>query len=263
MHISKLFIYPVKSCAGFEVDLLRFDQYGPIDDRRFLIVSPDGDFVTQRHIKHMAFIEPTFQAGKLCLSVANYGNFTLNALPPDSEAGKVRVWDDDMTGLDCGDEVAQWLEGWLKAPCRLVSLPSNNQRVVNKKYGSGDFGLSFSDGAPLLVVHQASLNCLSEFIGEDIDVRRFRPNVLIDSHEAAFSELTWSKLITDNSTELRLFKPCERCVIPTRNPVTQEREPKVIEALKKYCLIDRRIIFGQNAVFNGKVLTVGDDLTLI
>jgi len=40
MIISRLFIYPVKSCAGIEVDSLSFDRNGPIGDRRFVIASP-------------------------------------------------------------------------------------------------------------------------------------------------------------------------------------------------------------------------------
>ena len=61
MHISRLFIYPVKSCAPVEVDRLHFDQYGPVGDRRFMVVNPEGKFLTQRQLPKMAFIQPSVE----------------------------------------------------------------------------------------------------------------------------------------------------------------------------------------------------------
>ena len=68
MHISRLFIYPVKSCAGVEVDALHFDSSGPVGDRRFVITTPAGDFLTQRELPEMARIQPKLADTQLTLS---------------------------------------------------------------------------------------------------------------------------------------------------------------------------------------------------
>lgn len=273
MKITQLFIYPVKSCAPVPVDELLFDQHGPVGDRRFLIVSPDGEFLTQRQIKEMAFIQPSLTATELILKIEGYGNECV--LIPSSATGaqsmSVRVWGDEMQGIDCGDRVADWLAGWLKQPCRLVYLPSDNSRKVKEKYWLDDEGVSYSeyagvsyaDGAPLLLVHQSSLDQLSEQIGRDINQTRFRTNILVESDQAAFSELKWQTLETESGDRAYLFKPCERCVIPTRNPVSQDREADVIQALKDHCQIGGKIIFGQNMIFTGSSLKVGDKLSLL
>ena len=43
--------------------------------------------------------------------------------------------------------------------------------------------------------------------------------------------------------ELKLIQPCERCVIPTRDPDTQERDPRVL----MWLIREHRELFGINA----------------
>ncbi|WP_414716382.1 MOSC N-terminal beta barrel domain-containing protein, partial [Thalassolituus sp. UBA1505] len=38
MKITRLYIYPIKSCAAVAVDELTFDEAGPVGDRRFMLV---------------------------------------------------------------------------------------------------------------------------------------------------------------------------------------------------------------------------------
>ncbi|WP_163568628.1 MOSC N-terminal beta barrel domain-containing protein [Fodinicola feengrottensis] len=47
-RVWSLHAYPIKGCAGTEVDKLAISAYGPAHDREFLIIRPDGKFLTQR-----------------------------------------------------------------------------------------------------------------------------------------------------------------------------------------------------------------------
>ncbi|WP_221794759.1 MOSC domain-containing protein [Oceanobacter mangrovi] len=243
--VSSLFIYPVKSCAGLAVSSLRFDQQGPLHDRRYMVVDPDGKFLTQRQLPAMAHIYPQLdEAGELSLAAADAGVIQVPA--GGGEWLEVNVWGDSVQAQDCGAEVASWLSDLLQRPCRLVYLTADSQRLVDQRYAEAGELVSFADGFPVLVVSESSLQALSEEAGLDIDVRRFRPNVVV-SGSAAFAELQWHQLVAGESS-LVLVKPCERCVIPTRDMVTQQRQPAVTAALKSICLHKNKLIFGVNAL---------------
>ena len=104
MKISRLFVYPVKSCAGIEVDALSFDENGPQGDRRFVIASPEGDFLTQRELPAMARIQPRFERDELVLSYPERAEIRVS-MKSSSEPQRVRIWSDEVTGVDCGDNV--------------------------------------------------------------------------------------------------------------------------------------------------------------
>jgi len=259
MKISRLFVYPVKSCAGIEVDALSFDENGPQGDRRFVIASPEGDFLTQRELPAMARIQPRFERDELVLSYPERAEIRVS-MKSSSEPQRVRIWSDEVTGVDCGDNVSVWLTDILGQTVRLFMLPDNNPRRADSQYAPKDTAVGYADGFPLLIVTQESLDALSELAKLPVDVRRFRPNVVVEGGASAFVERGWSALNTDNGEQLTLVKPCERCVIPTRDPDTLERSPEVVSALKALCRLDGQIIFGQNALFTGKRLGVGEAL---
>jgi len=54
--VSGLNIYPVKSLAGISLDSSRVDAMGLRYDRRWMLVSPDGLFLSQRKVPRMALI---------------------------------------------------------------------------------------------------------------------------------------------------------------------------------------------------------------
>ena len=161
MKISRLFVYPVKSCAGIEVDALSFDENGPQGDRRFVIASPEGDFLTQRELPAMARIQPRFERDELVLSYPERAEVRVS-MKSSSEPQRVRIWNDEVTGVDCGDNVSVWLTDILGQTVRLFMLPDNNPRRADSQYAPKDTAVGYADGFPLLIVTQESLDALSE-----------------------------------------------------------------------------------------------------
>lgn len=265
MHISRLFIYPVKSCAGIEVDALQFDRSGPIGDRRFVVTTPSGDFLTQRELPEMGRIQPKLTSTLLTLSHPDATDCTVR-FDTTGPTHRVKVWRDEVLGADCGDEVATWLTSCLGLEARLAVLPSNNTRMVDPTYAEVGTQVGYADGFPLLVIAQESLDRLSEDSGLHVDVRRFRPNIVVSGVEGSFMERSWRRLVVGKSSRSRssihIVKPCERCVIPTRDPDTLARTDEVITSMKRLCRIEGRIIFGQNAIYFGEELAVGTPLSV-
>jgi len=259
-HISRLFIYPIKSCAPVEVERLVFDRHGPVGDRRFLLVDEQGGFITQRQQPQMARIRPVLEETVLRVDVD--GQATLRV--PLAEQGALRktvtVWNDSLPAEDCGDDAAAWFSSALGIDCRLVRLPADSQRQVDLRYAELGQWVSFADGFPVLVTTESSLGALSERVGRDIQMERFRPNVVVNG-SAVFAERRW-RMLKHKDGQLAICKPCQRCVIPTRSMDTLEREADVLDALKELCRIDGKILFGQNALVSDiHQLCVGDELT--
>mgnify|MGYP000999899660 CR=1 FL=1 len=132
-----------------------------------------------------------------------------------------------------------------------MRLPENSRRRVDVDYVAEEQWVGYADGFPLLVISQTSVDFLSAQLGRKFELERFRPNVVIAGAEQEFEERDWQSLNLHLGGEIQLVKPCERCVIPTRGLVTQERELDALDVMKKYCRIDSKIIFGQNAILTG------------
>lgn len=256
MQISQLFIYPIKSCAAVAVEQLVFDRFGPCGDRRFMVVDADGRFLTQRQCPDMAFIQPTYQcdpAGEsavLRLHAHGLQSLDVSVSEADRQLIRVTVWQDTLFAFDCGPEASHWFSQALGGNYRLVMLPEESCRQVSLKRAKPGRYVGFADGYPLLVCTQASIDFLSSIVGRSIDIERFRPNVVLSGNMEPFAELQWQRLEI-NSGYIDLVKPCERCVIPTRDLINQQREADVLAVLKQYCRVDGKILFGQNGIESG------------
>ncbi|MBE0483921.1 MAG: MOSC N-terminal beta barrel domain-containing protein [Bacterioplanes sp.] len=262
LTITELHHYPIKSCAGLSVDTLSFDEFGPLADRRWLLVDEQGQFVTQRQLPRMALIKPFQHDGQWCVETEGHTPLTL-LQPPQNDIRQVRVWRDEMLAQDMGDEIADWFSTVLQRSVRLVIGCAETERHVDAHYAHVPQPLAFADGFPLLVIHQASLDFLSEKLGRVMGAERFRANVVVNGGQP-FDELRWSSLRSVSCFEayLAMVKPCERCVIPTRHPTTLVREDDVVSVLKQYCRPSNAIVFGQNAQTVGlAALHVGDEFS--
>jgi len=262
-EITSLYIYPIKSCAAVAVNTLMFDQMGPVADRRFMLVDENGRFLTQRTLPSMAHIYPQINSGVLTVRAEGMKDLSLDMYSVATEHnGIVSVWKDEVIAVDCGNEAALWFASFLGRFCRLVMVSDETRRQVNLKYArEGEF-VGFADGYPLLITSEESLQVLSSALDRPIDMLRFRPNIVVKGEEA-FAELNWKRLSVASGGSIEITKPCERCVIPTRDIVTQQREKDMLEVLKQHCTVGGKIIFGQNALTRGIAqLAVGDSLVV-
>lgn len=247
--ITQLFVYPIKSCAGISVDALQFDAKGPLFDRRWMLVDAvDGRFLTQRKYPQMALIRTRIAEGQVWAEQNTHSDLKASIkLPMDGHVSDVSVWSDQVQGLDCGDGAAAWFSALLGHECRLI-YQGDCLRLADTDYAEQGTEISYADGFPLLVVAQSSIDLLnSECQKAEISARNFRPNIVV-SHTSAFAENTWESL-QGQDVRLKVVKPCQRCVIPSLNPSSGEKEPEIMPILLKHCRRDRKIYFGQNLTF--------------
>ena len=87
------------------------------------------------------------------------------------------------------------------------------------------YSLADTKGAFVSFLNLASVKALSEFMGEEIDPRRFRMNIWLKGLEP-FEELSWvdgypgTREIIVDGVRMRVDDACERCMAIEANPDT-------------------------------------------
>jgi hypothetical protein len=262
--LASLHVYPVKSCRGVEVREARLTAAGLEHDREWLVVTPQGRFVTQREEPRLALVVAALVDGALLLSSAGAG---VVAVPLDLRGRELEatVWRDRCAAFDQGDEAARWLSGLLGRPLRLVRFDHTRPRLSDPAWTGGLAAPSlFSDGYALLAISRASLADLNARLATPLPMDRFRPNLVLDGLPA-YGEDDLGDLVA-GPARLRRVKACTRCSITTTDQATGEVEgEEPLRTLKGYRwdAALHGVTFGQNLIVvagAGTVLRAGAEL---
>jgi uncharacterized protein YcbX len=257
VRVHSLHVHPVKSCAGVEVAEALLIETGFELDRAWMVVDPDGGFISQRELPRMALIRPTLKTQEMILRAP--GMLALHvALDAVEGRTRARVWDDEVAAYDMGALCARWFSDFLGREVRLVRFDPDQRRLADRRWtGPLEAENAFQDAFPLLIVSSASLDELNRRLvaqgNPAVAMARFRPNIVLDGLEAngedALDEIVFES--AEGPIRLRLVKTCARCPIPDVDPATGERGHAVGDALARYRVDPRRdgaITFGMNAV---------------
>ena len=268
--IARLFVYPVKSCAGIEVQEAHLTETGLELDRAWMVVDAQGMFLTQRVLPRMALIRPQLKSDEMVLRAP--GMLALHVAMDQVEApATVTVWRDTVPAWDMGAVAAQWFTDFLGQACRLIRFDPEVRRLSSLDWTGGiEAPTQFADGFPLLVTSEASIDELNGRLlaagHAPVGIERFRPNIVlggVGAHDEDRVDMVRVDAGELEGVQLQPVKPCARCPIPNVDPVTAEIDPSVSDALRTYRQ-DKRvggaITFGMNAIVRqgaGQTLRVG------
>lgn len=252
MHVSGLFVYPVKSGAGVAVDAWPLEEHGLRHDRQYMVVDVDGVFLTQREVPRLALLAATPDDP---LRVRTPGG-TAVAVPGARRL--VRVWEYTGEALDCGEDAAQLVSDLAERPCRLVRVAADHDRPTG--LGAGRVG--FADGYPLLLASESSLSDLNERSPRPLPMNRFRPSIVV-AGAPAWDEDEWLR-VRVGAVDLDVVKPCVRCAITRVDQATGVRgDGEPLKTLGTFRKVKGGVLFGQNGVHRGLgELRVGDAVSV-
>lgn len=259
--LSQLAIYPIKSTAQVSLDSCQMGPFGFDMDRRWMLINNQGYMLTQRKHPKMCLIKSRFEANQLIITAPGMEQIKI----PTQYSGKMitaTVWDDTCNAYDCGQHATEWFSHFLGISARLVYFPLDEIRQVDLNFAKRGDKTAFSDGFPYLLISQASLDDLNSRLATPVDMKRFRPNLIIKDTEA-FAEDDW-KAIRIGDITFNLVKPCSRCVIPSIDPDTAEKSAEVVKTLASYRMKENKIFFGQNLIAEGAgKLEVGMEIEIL
>ena len=250
MRLSEMYIYRVKSLAGFSVSHSEVSPLGLKNDRMMMLVDENGVFVSQRKYPQLASIRlEEAPQGKLIFSSDENNSIVLNT---DTEFSNnridVEVWKDICSGYVAADSVNQWFSAFLDKPVRLVNYDTQKLRATDPDYSIQGDAVSFADGFPLLVISQASLDELNTRLDGPVSMRNFRPNLVVDGCPP-FAEDDWQQ-IKVGDVVFDAVKRCSRCVLTTVNPDTGQKrsDGEPLKTLSQYRRGPGGVFFGMNLI---------------
>lgn len=261
LSLSSIYRYPIKSAQGHKLDSAQVDRFGLVGDRRWMLVDQQGQFLSQRSHSELALLEAKYLEHGLEL---RYAGAKMVVQIPDSSGPRVlaRVWQDTVAAVLADQECNAWLSEMFDDDVRLVYYPDTALRGVDPDRAPVGQLIAFSDGFPLLIISEASLDGLNARLNTPVPMDRFRPNLVIAGAKE-HAEDAWNE-IRIGSAEITLADPCSRCAIPGIDQATGKRDSETLGVLAQYRSRGGISYFGMNAYARpGSVLAVGDQVEVI
>jgi uncharacterized protein YcbX len=210
--LRRLRRYPVKGMAGEDLSEAYVSFAGILGDRVYAFTSPDApaDFpwMTARIWRGMLLLKPRFLDAPPAQERVDPSRYRAEVLTPEGE----------RFGVD--------------EPRFLEYLQKKFGRELTFHFSER----SMQDTRPVSIFGVKTIESLSKETGMELDVRRFRSNLLVDwlDERPFFEETLLNRRVRiGNSLELMMVKKDQRCVVITLNPDTGEPSPQVFEAVTK------------------------------
>ena len=268
MKIVGLNIHPLKSARAIPLETAEVRLDGLAGDRRYMIVEPDGRFITQRELQALARVEATAVGDSLHLEME--GRQLFASFEPEDRLD-VLVWDSPVSASVADEAVNEALSDWFSRPVKLVYMDALSHRAEGEEWAGSPTPVGFVDGFPALVTTTGSLADLNRTLvekgQEPVGMDRFRTNILVENDEP-WEEDLW-ETIEVGGIAFDLVKPCARCIMTTQDQTTGERiGGNPIQGLaEKRMSADRRVpgvLFGWNMVPRGTgEIRLGDPVRVV
>jgi uncharacterized protein len=215
--VSSLRRYPVKSMQGEELDELTFNLDGVEGDRQYGVFDEDSGTVLSAK-----------REGRLFDASASLDDGRLAVTLPDGRS------------YEPGDPLDEALQQWLGRRVRLVAAATFGAATYESQsdFERDDSPSETWEGRPGSFVDESPLHLLTsldlaELVTErpDLqwDVRRFRPNVVMEPVVSDPTRLAIGSRVAIGACEVDVRKGCTRCVMTTRaQPGTLEQELDIL-----------------------------------
>ncbi len=222
--VAAIHRFPVKSFQGERLAEARVGLGGIEGDRRYgLIDRRDGWLLSAKRTSALlAASATTDPSGAVRVELPGHGGF---AVGDPALAAALEAWlgrPVELREVDPDDEVAYEMT---------LDPPNDDAEVFAIPAPRG----SFLDLSPLHLLSTATLaGCAEERPDLDWDVRRFRPNLVVDVDDEPFVEDTWSgRELEVGTAVLRIVQPTVRCALPLRGQPGLGRQAALYAAMEE------------------------------
>ena len=276
--VRSLWRYPVKSMAGEEPDAIEVTAYGLLGDRAYaLIDGADGKVASAKNPRkwpQLLEFGAAFSESPRCGAALPAVRITL----PDGTAVSSEQPDIDATlsralGRPVHLQAAEPGPGDVARPTLANAWTARAEEYWPDMEGLDfrdtvtDFDLpqgTFFDAAVLHVLTTATLARLGElYPAGQMAVRRFRPNIVIDTAEraAGFVENDWvgRTVHLGEQVQLAISEPCPRCVMITLPQGGLAKDSGILRSAAQH---NKTHVGVYASVLRGGQLRPGDHITV-
>ena len=245
--LGALYIYPVKSLGSIKLTETQIFEEGFQYDRLWMIVDELGQCITQREapILNLIQIKLIDNGFYIYLNDQPKNGFILEHDELLKQKMNVTIWSSEFLTSISNSKGSEWLSDYLKQKVHLVKM-DKNQRIKHTNFYPKPFSINFSDGYPIHIINQASVDDLSNRLGCQIEPLQFRPNIILNNLKA-YTEDNINRIQIGN-VHFDIIKRCERCIITTliKNSIQFGKEP--LKTLSGYRKSGNAIHFGIYAI---------------
>lgn len=250
-RVHSLFYYPVKGLTGISVDAWSPERAGMRFDRRWMFVTSEGRFISQRRFPELVHWSVLVVGDDLVFSDRRNPQqyyWVPGVFRTDRPRISIELWNDRFEAYVIEEPRVAQLVAAMGAPdARLVYLGASSRRPLDATYNRGGEVTSFGDAFPYLIVNTASLDALSVHCGEALNMMRFRPNIVLQT-DTAWAEDHWQH-VQIGPHRFRIDKACGRCQVVTIDQHTGRRRLELLTKIGQLREREGRILFGVYAVW--------------
>jgi hypothetical protein len=245
--------------GGIALKESRVEARGLQHDRRWMLCDENNQFITQRKFAQLALFK--LQLIDSGFQIEFQGNYIQIPYSINGDRIQVKVWEDTCDAIEY-PEASAWFTKMLSITCKLCYMPNDTKRIVDEKYAGSNQINSFSDGFPILIAGQQSLDFLNQKLKQPIDINRFRPNMVFDGG-SAYDEDSFS-MFSINDVLFKGVKPCARCQVIGIDQNTSKVNLEPLSVLSSYRNVNNKVLFGQNVIVlqEDGLIKVGNQLIL-
>ena len=244
--VERISIYPIKSLDGRSVDRVEVVTNGGLaGDREYALFDSDRDYVNGKNDRQVHPIRASYDGDG-----ARAESVTLSTPEQDATRFDLGAVDDDTPV-----PIVDWLSEWFGYP---VTLDRNRE---------GGFPDDTTAAGPT-IISEATIETVAGWF-DDVDPegmrRRLRPNVVLGGVPAFWED----HLFTDRNSRVRFaigdaeflgVNPCQRCVVPSRDPDTGDE----IEGFRERASFATKIEVEAESTEQAKqAATAGADIVLL
>lgn len=280
-RVSELWRYPVKSMMGERVEHAQLTELGVVGDRAWAtrdevrggirgakkigpLMNLAARYVVEPVPEHVTAAEITLPDGSTLMSDAPDVNERVSAaiehpvtvwpLQPAADLEHYRHGPGDKP--DFLDELRDMFDLEPEEP--LPNLAAFPVELIEYESLPG----TYYDAFPILLLTDGSLAALQELAPDSvIDVRRFRPNVVVETGQTGFVEDEWiGRRVRVGGAVLEIPTACPRCVMVTREFAEFPQDRSIMRTLVKHHRQELGVY--ANVVEAGLVRT-GDEVELL
>ncbi|HTQ31891.1 MAG TPA: MOSC N-terminal beta barrel domain-containing protein [Opitutaceae bacterium] len=203
-HLGRIFVFPIKSLDGFSVDAARITAGGILEhDREYAIVDEDGHYVNGKRLPQIQRLRCVYDPDVREVTLWEQGQNSRSTFPLAERGG-----------------LGRWLGDFFGFPVTVRHEPRSGFPDDRDAFGP-------------TVVSEASLSAVAAwFPGVDLESarRRFRANLEIAGADAFAEDAFYGgpderRPFAIGAVQLLGHNPCQRCVVPTRDPDSAESIP--------------------------------------